>query len=78
MLENIETEPGQCLTTSICRSKTSAWSTMRKTGKVVKTHSFMQLREPIYNTSVNRWQHYAKYLSEMARMLDASIDVKTG
>ena len=78
MLENLETEPGQCLTTSIYRSKSSAWSTMRKTEKVVKPASFMQLRQLIYNTSVNRRQHYAKHLSEIARMLGVSIDVKTG
>jgi len=45
-----------------------------ETERVVKTASFLQVRQPIYKTSKNRWRNYASHLGELARILGVSID----
>ena len=46
-----------------------------KTERTVKTASFMQVRQPIYNTSMNRWRHYAPQLQEIAGVLNIPIEL---
>ena len=45
-----------------------------ETQRVVKTASFLQVRQPIYKTSRNRWRNYAAHLGELAKILGVSID----
>ena len=45
-----------------------------ETERVVKTASFLQVRQPIYKTSRNRWRNYAAHLGDVARILGVSID----
>ena len=40
-----------------------------KTARAVNTRSNVQVRQPIYNSSVRRWQHYEKHLGLLARGL---------
>ncbi len=39
--------------------------------RVVRTASSWQVRQPLYRTSVARWQKYEPYLGPLARLLDA-------
>lgn len=45
-----------------------------KTDRVVKTASFLQVRKPIYKTSVNRWRRYSHELQEVADILGIPIE----
>ena len=45
-----------------------------KTDNVVKTLSRVQVRQPIYNTSIGRWKHYEKYLQPLLAVLNRSTD----
>lgn len=40
-----------------------------ETDRAIKTASFMQVRQPIYHSSRNRWQNYATQLTEVARII---------
>jgi hypothetical protein len=40
-----------------------------ETDRPVKTASASQVRKPIYNTSVNRWKKYEKYLQPLLEEL---------
>ena len=44
-----------------------------ETDRVVKTASFLQVRKPIYHSSLNRWKNYTKQLSEVAAILGIKI-----
>jgi hypothetical protein len=35
----------------------------------VQTLSFLQVRKPVYSTSIGRWRHYAKHLEPLQRAL---------
>ena len=45
-----------------------------KTERVVKTASFMQVRQPIYESSVGRWRRYANQLREVASILGVNVE----
>ncbi|MBD3646685.1 MAG: sulfotransferase [Pseudomonadales bacterium] len=45
-----------------------------ETRRVVKTASFMQVRQPIYKTSLNRWRNYAQELQPVAEILGLPIE----
>lgn len=45
-----------------------------KTERVVKTASFMQVRQPIYKSSQGRWKRYADQLREVAMIIGAKVD----
>jgi len=45
-----------------------------KTDRVVKTASFLQIRQPLYRTSVGRWRNYMSHLSSVASTLGISMD----
>ncbi|MEX2489875.1 MAG: sulfotransferase [Pseudomonadales bacterium] len=45
-----------------------------ETKRVVKTASFMQVRQPIYKTSQNRWRNYAEQLKPVAEILGIPIE----
>jgi hypothetical protein len=38
--------------------------------RVVRTPSVWQVRQPVYNTSVDRWREYEPYLGEFRELLD--------
>ena len=40
--------------------------------RVVKTGSMWQARQPVYNTSVERWRHYEPWLGELRELLPAA------
>ena len=40
-----------------------------KSDRVVQTASLWQVRNPIYKSSVGRWQHYAKHLGPLVESL---------
>lgn len=44
------------------------------TQRQVKTASFLQVRKPIYTSSVNRWRNYAPELREMAVILGERVE----
>ncbi len=44
-----------------------------KTERVVKTASFMQVRQPIYKSSEGRWRRYSNQLSEVATILGVKV-----
>ncbi len=44
-----------------------------RTDRVVKTASFLQVRKPLYKTSRNRWQNYARQLADVIRILGVSV-----
>jgi len=46
-----------------------------QSSRVVKTASFLQVRQPLYHTSVNRWQNYRVQLREFAAAIGSPIDV---
>ncbi len=46
-----------------------------KTDRVVKTASFLQIRKPLYRTSVGRWRNYASQLGMLASALGVSTDM---
>jgi tetratricopeptide (TPR) repeat protein/LPS sulfotransferase NodH len=43
-----------------------------QTERTVQTPSRWQVRQPIYRTSVGRWQHYHRHLASLIQFLDAS------
>jgi tetratricopeptide (TPR) repeat protein len=45
-----------------------------KTARQVKTASFNQVNQPIYSTSVNRWQNYARHLAPLRAALGEHAD----
>ena len=45
--------------------------TFHKTNRPCSTASVMQVRQPIYQTSVNRWRHYEKHLRSLKDALAA-------
>ncbi len=45
-----------------------------ETDRVVKTASFMQVRQPLYKTSQNRWRNYMDHLQPVAAILGMSIE----
>ena len=48
----------------------SACLEFHRTERAVKTASSEQVRQPIYSSSVNLWQNYEPYLSELAEVLE--------
>ena len=40
-----------------------------ETKRTVQTSSLWQVRQPIYDSSVGRWQHYARHLAPLERGL---------
>jgi len=47
-----------------------------KTGRAVDTRSNVQIRQPIYNSSVRRWKHYEKHLGLLIRSLGNQADLQ--
>lgn len=45
-----------------------------ETRRVVKTASFMQVRQPIYKTSLDRWRNYAEELQPVAEILGIPVE----
>lgn len=45
-----------------------------KTDRKVSTASFMQVRQPIYKTSQNRWMNYREELRELAEIIGVPIE----
>ena len=43
-----------------------------RNGRVVKTASLWQARQPVYTTSVGRWRRYAPWLGELKELLPAA------
>jgi tetratricopeptide (TPR) repeat protein len=43
-----------------------------RNGRVVKTPSLWQVRQPVYNTSVERWRRYKRWLGELRELLPAA------
>ncbi len=43
-----------------------------RNGRVVKTSSLWQARQPVYTTSVGRWRRYAPWLGELRELLPAA------
>ena len=39
---------------------------------MVKTPSLWQVRQPVYNTSVERWRRYERWLGELRELLPAA------
>jgi len=44
-----------------------------KNKRIVNTSSFLQVRQPIYNNSINRWKHYEKHLGPLIEILQHHI-----
>ena len=42
------------------------------TQRVVTTASYNQVRQPLYNHSVNRWKHYERHIEPLKRALDGN------
>ncbi len=42
--------------------------------RAVKTASFLQVRKPLYQTSVNRWRNYPEQLAGLAALIGVKID----
>lgn len=47
-----------------------------KNNRVVKTASLMQVRQPIYKTSVQRWRHYADELAPLLQIVAPYRNIK--
>jgi len=45
-----------------------------RTERVVKTASFMQVRQPLYKSSKNRWEHYSGQLQKLAQIIGYPIE----
>ena len=45
-----------------------------KTGRIVKTPSASQIRQPIYSTSVGRWKKYRRHLGPLLAQLETNKD----
>ena len=45
-----------------------------KTSRAIKTASFLQVRKPIYKSSMQRWRRYSHELEEVAEILGITID----
>ena len=45
-----------------------------ETDRVIKTASFLQVRKPIYYSSLHRWKNYTSQLSEVASILGIKIE----
>ena len=43
-----------------------------RNGRLVKTSSLWQARQPVYTTSVERWRHYEPWLGELRELLPAA------
>jgi tetratricopeptide (TPR) repeat protein len=43
-----------------------------RNNRVVKTPSLWQVRQPVYNTSVERWRRYERWLGELRELLPAA------
>jgi tetratricopeptide (TPR) repeat protein len=41
--------------------------------RIVSTHSYDQVRQPLYTTSVGRWKHYEAYLEPLIESLGSSV-----
>ncbi len=41
-----------------------------ESGRVALTHSYEQVRQPIYKGAIGRWKHYEKHLAPMLKELD--------
>jgi len=48
--------------------------TFHETDRAVKTASFLQVRKPIYRSSLHRWKNYTHQLSEVASILGIKIE----
>lgn len=46
------------------------------TDRVVKTASFCQVRQPLYQTSRNRWHNYRQHLADFARIIGIDIEAQ--
>jgi len=46
--------------------------TPERNGRVVKTASLWQARQPVYTTSVGRWRRYEPWLGELRELLPAA------
>ena len=44
--------------------------------RAVQTLSRVQVRQPIYNTSIGRWKHYEKYLDPLVDALKGTNNEK--
>ena len=42
-----------------------------RNGRVVNTASLWQARQPVYDTSVDRWRRYAPWLGELRELMPA-------
>jgi len=47
-----------------------------KSDRAVQTLSRIQVRQPIYNTSIGRWRHYEKYLKPLVDALKGTMNEK--
>jgi len=47
--------------------------TFHDTQRIVRTASLMQVREPLYRSSVGGWRRYAKYLRPLADALGQDV-----
>jgi hypothetical protein len=43
-----------------------------RNGRVVKTASLWQARQPVYETSIERWRRYEPWLGELRELLPAA------
>jgi hypothetical protein len=44
------------------------------TERTVKTASTWQVRQPIYNTSINRWENFSDWLGPLKDVLEEATD----
>ncbi|WP_404420903.1 tetratricopeptide repeat-containing sulfotransferase family protein [Thalassospira australica] len=51
--------------------------TFHKTGRQVRTHSTLQVRQPIYRSSIGAWRPYAEYLGPLMDALGIDADAQT-
>jgi tetratricopeptide (TPR) repeat protein len=49
-----------------------------KTERAVRTASTWQVRQPLYDSSVGRWRHYAKHLAPLCAAIGIAPDAETG
>jgi tetratricopeptide (TPR) repeat protein len=49
-----------------------------KTARTVKTASLWQVRQPLYSSSVGRWQNYRRHIAPLCDAIDIDIDAPNG
>jgi hypothetical protein len=49
-----------------------ACRTPERNGRVVNTASLWQARQPVYDTSVDRWRRYEPWLGELRELMPAA------